>query len=400
MQADGLSLTPSTGGPDTLTCVIAQLENPPDNTSSPNSSPNKKMRLPKLPTETVIEMRSWGMVTNWMIPFWNDYQSSLATFGIQFCDLHDSHCDAQPAPYELAPYFGCARNASQQDLFVKMIDKGTPEDQIYRYLAGCKELYDSCTFKWGAGYRITDFNTLRAILTFIRCTLTGLTFLHDHRIAHRDIHETNILLNWYCRDIQKASCTERLRAHYQSSSALYALFDFDLSLHLPPTTSLKDCLRPASEAFIGRSDYHPTDIYQGEPYYNPFAFDVACLGNLFSYYFAEAIPANPFLAALFSRMTTHIIDDRFTAAEALAFVREIEGELPPDVLDSAVTLRPDCDVLDHPERYWSRLHPDDQIKWQAHRPPPLTWTTRVLRRISTTELGCRVVPFVRRSLGI
>ncbi|KAH9895166.1 hypothetical protein C8Q73DRAFT_644721 [Cubamyces lactineus] len=320
------------------------------------------------------------------------------------------------------PYFGCARNALQQDLFVKMIDKGTPEDQIYRYLAGCKELYDSRTFQcvlppiaiigspykfafaampmWGAEYRITDFDTLRAILIFIRCTLIGLAFLHDHRIAHRDIHESNILLNWYCRDVQKASCTKCLRAHYQSSSALYALFDFDLSLHLPPSTSLKDCLRPASEAFIGRSDYHPTDIYQGEPYYNPFAFDVACLGNLFSFYFAEAIPSSPFLAALFSRMTTHVIDDRFTAAEALAFVHEIEGALPPDVLDSAVNLKPDCDVLDHPERYWSRLHPDDQIKWQSHRPPPLSWTTRIMRWISTTELGCRIVPFVRRSLGI
>ena len=99
-------------------------------------------------------------------------------------------------------------------------------------------------------------------------------------------------------------------------------------------------------------------------------------------------------------MTTHVIGDRFSAAEALAFVREIEGGLSPDALDSNVTLKPDYDNLDHPERYWCRLHPDDQIKWQAHRPPPLTWTTRVLRRISTTEVGCRVVPFVRRLLHI
>ena len=93
------------------------------------------------------------------------------------------------------------------------------------------------------------------------------------------------MINWYCRDGKLDSCSQRLREHYSSSSASYALFDYDLALQLPSTASLKDCRRPALEAFLGKSEYHPRDIHQGEGHYNPFAFDVACLGNLFLYHF-------------------------------------------------------------------------------------------------------------------
>lgn len=31
---------------------------------------------------------------------------------------------------------------------------------------------------------------------------------------------------------------------------------------------------------MGQGIYHPPDVLQGERYYNPFPFDVGCLGNL------------------------------------------------------------------------------------------------------------------------
>ena len=61
----------------------------------------------------------------------------------------------------------------------------------------------------------------------------------------------------------------------------YCLYDFNLSLRLPPETSLQDC-RISSVGVDGWGTYwaHPQDIAQGEYEYNPFAFDVACLGNV------------------------------------------------------------------------------------------------------------------------
>lgn len=83
------------------------------------------------------------------------------------------------------------------------------------------------------------------------------------------------------------NCDTRQQAIRESSRSrpiTYALFDFNLSLQLPLETSLKNCWRPASEAMLGVSVYHPDDVVQWEPFYNPFAYDVGCLGFLFINY--------------------------------------------------------------------------------------------------------------------
>lgn len=93
------------------------------------------------------------------------------------------------------------------------------------------------------------------------------------------------MINWYCNNSPSDLCTQRLREHIQSPAVEYALFDFDLSLQMPLDISLKKCRRPAHEAFKGKRSYIPEDVFHGEPHYNPFAFDVACLGNLYLCYF-------------------------------------------------------------------------------------------------------------------
>ena len=99
-------------------------------------------------------------------------------------------------------------------------------------------------------------------------------------------------------------------------------------------------------------------------------------------------------------MTTHVINDRFTAAEALAFFSDIEAQVPSGVLDSSITLKLDYGPLDDPDLYWLRLSPDDRIKWRSHRTPKLSWSTRVLRWLNTTRIGWKTIPFVRRWLDI
>ncbi|KAI0363340.1 hypothetical protein BV20DRAFT_151178 [Pilatotrama ljubarskyi] len=296
------------------------------------------------------------------------------------------------------------------------------EYQIYKHLSSCEQLYagdaPGCVLPptaiiespyqfafvampmWGARLSIRKFDSIRQVFNFIRSTLTGLALLHRHRIAHRDIHETNILVNWYCGDAPHQSCAQRLSKHNRSPAAAYALFDFDMSLQLPLETNLEHCRRPALEAFTGKETYHPADVYQGETHYNPFAFDVACLGNLYLYHFAEAIPSVPLLVPLFAKMTTHIIDDRYSAQEALTFFSEIEAASSPEILDCVVLLKPDFDPLDDPDLYWSRLDPEHQASWQSHKPPQRSWITRLLRWLTSTETGYWTITSLRRTLHI
>ena len=82
---------------------------------------------------------------------------------------------------------------------------------------------------------------------------------------------------------------ERLRKdlfeHRKGSGVFYALLDFDQSIQLPADVPVKDCSRPSWEANAGMPLYKPDDGLMGEPYYNPFAFDVGMLGNLFRVHF-------------------------------------------------------------------------------------------------------------------
>ena len=61
--------------------------------------------------------------------------------------------------------------------------------------------------------------------------------------------------------------------------------DYDQSIQLHFDVSVKDCRRPSNEAQMGWDLYKLLDVWLGESQYNPFAFDVGTLGNLFRVHF-------------------------------------------------------------------------------------------------------------------
>ncbi|KAI0630162.1 hypothetical protein C8Q77DRAFT_1136721 [Trametes polyzona] len=319
--------------------------------------------------------------------------------------------------------FASGFDAKQRNVIVKTIVKDSPEEQINVYLSQCGELYDRRAFAcvlppiaivrtphrfsflvtplWGYRFCTDYVDTVQGVMDFIRCMLTGLSFLHEHRIAHRDIHDGNILADWYCyHSFEEDIRQQEFRRHLRSKSISYALYDFNLSLQLPPGTSLKTCRRPACEGFLGMAIYHPDDIYLGQPYYNPFAYDVGCLGFMFVHNLTDAISAVPMLAPLFGKMTTHIVDERFTAAEALEFFRRVEAETSPETLKSSITLQPNYHRMHDPQLYWCHTSPEFQSMWNSHRPPPFSWRLRLLRWIGSITYGFEVIAFVRRILDV
>jgi hypothetical protein len=69
----------------------------------------------------------------------------------------------------------------------------------------------------------------------------------------------------------------------QDSRLQYALFDFDISIMFNPDSTPAERRLPSEFSWEG--GYHqPYDTSQGELDYDPFAFDVACMGNFFREY--------------------------------------------------------------------------------------------------------------------
>lgn len=104
-------------------------------------------------------------------------------------------------------------------------------------------------------------------------------------MVQKDITEVNVLVNLYRFDHDSKAQRQDLRQHRRSDNVYYAIMDFDQSIMLPIETCVKNCRRPAIESEYGNDLYKPADIRAGQPTYNPFALDVAMLGNVFRAHF-------------------------------------------------------------------------------------------------------------------
>ncbi|KAF8886812.1 hypothetical protein BD779DRAFT_608479 [Infundibulicybe gibba] len=212
-----------------------------------------------------------------------------------------------------------------------------------------------------------------------------------HRIVHRDIDWKNILINHFSHN---GDYSRREKSSYRASPhARYCLFDFDLSLIVP-----KDVERlPSALATVGSPYNHPQDINQGEFDYDPFAYDVASMGNMLAR-FDYVIPTVPLLAPLLDQMTTHIVTRRFTAPEALKFCSFIRESLTVKELDTRLDPEPQRDGYCRDR--WAHLPPDFVRTWSAYRESPPSYQIRVLRWIGCWDLGWRLLRFIRGFLRI
>ncbi|KAI0369718.1 hypothetical protein BV20DRAFT_348772 [Pilatotrama ljubarskyi] len=313
-----------------------------------------------------------------------------------------------------------AQDTTKRDLIIKLVDNGSVEHETYQLLLQDMSVFnDTAEFPcvlpaldilstpyeysfvvmpmWGSPVHLDDLETVEEVLRFIKCSLR---YLHRHRIAHRDLCENNIVVNGYSPSVKGEEFADRLREYRRHNETFYALIDYDQSLILPPNVSLRDCRRPAAEAWIGANPFKPSDINLGQPHYNPFAYDVAALGLLFRYYFAEAVPALPGLAALFDRMTDHSPSRRLTAEEALVFLDELTMTKPLETLKMHLVMKPSAEAMILTDTYWNKLSPEEQLLWGKYRTPSRSLLARVLDWVTDYPIGWTIVCFVRRALQI
>ncbi|KAI0070379.1 hypothetical protein K474DRAFT_816925 [Panus rudis PR-1116 ss-1] len=378
---------------------------------------------PQLPCTSVRELKDIDFDRG---QFWNGYKTWFAGFGYTLFDFQDGWWYAPLISAKASlPFATCfktersesvgvsmgnnkhaiAQDAQGRDVVLKLTDRDSMEHKVnMRLLQSILETpYDFVATAmplWTAPLMRLDLNSVRDIVVCIRCLLTALDFLHRHRIIHRDIHHCNIAISYYAWDFDNGRGVDRFVDEQKRSGTLaYALFDFDLAIQFPEDTSVKDFRIPSEHAFYGWPNYHPRDVYRGQVDYNPFAFDVACLGHLLAATCMDAIPLIPMLAPLFDRMTTHVVHERFTASEALSFfVENIQGGLPADILDTPVMLGPAPICL--VDVCWTDLSPEFCARWRSYRTPAIPWYDRVLDWVVSFQLGWRFVRYIRRTLHI
>ncbi|KAF8526764.1 hypothetical protein JB92DRAFT_1071880 [Gautieria morchelliformis] len=250
--------------------------------------------------------------------------------------------------------------------------------------------------RWGEDAFHPWFSTIGEAIDYMRYWLKGLSFLHKHHIVHRS---GNILVNHFGAFADNSSNDLRRKLR-RDGRLVYAIMDFDISMIFPPTATREECRLPSHLSWIGGQS-QPHDTRQGELDYDPFAFDVGCLGVLFCECFQHFTRIVPMFAPLMDRMTTRDISRRFTASQALEFLESFASELTLEQLEfPAPPWNPTLPPYDKYDR-WAGL-PDTFIKdWDNFREPKPTFQIRLLRqicdcRICDYEWGYKLVQWVRR----
>ncbi|KAL1942066.1 hypothetical protein VTO73DRAFT_6596 [Trametes versicolor] len=253
--------------------------------------------------------------------------------------------------------------------------------------------------RWGHMGGIKHLRSVGEALQFMRCTSQGLRTLHENRIVHRDISEWNMMVNYYNPYSPKYP-RHLIDGCRSPSDVHYCLLDFDISRIFPRDVPTQACRRPSVESYEGTPIYHPLETSCGEHDYDPFAYDVGSLGNLYKINLSSMVPTVPLLAPLFDKMTTYAVAERFTAAEAADFLEAAIASLPESARDTPVSLRCDWECFVHPDLYWARTTAEFRDRWAHFRAPRLPWISSLLMRLLESERGWPVLCFVRRTLRV
>ncbi|KAH8092593.1 hypothetical protein BXZ70DRAFT_950601 [Cristinia sonorae] len=244
--------------------------------------------------------------------------------------------------------------------------------------------------RWGRNAFVSFCVTDADVYRMMHKLLKALAFLHRHKIIHRDIKGLNTLVNYFCFWSFELNTASEIARHHAGRIEC-GMMDFSLAIIAPQTADVKSYSLPYGFAWAG-SWPQPHDIDQGEFEYNPFAFDVASLGILFSQEFQHLAPQIPLLAPLIDRMTTRNLAKRCTAEEALSFFEEMTRLYPARGLECSKE-RPTVPPYDLSNR-WDCLPPEFVSKWSHYREPPIPKRVLVLRWLYNHGC-CNLLPRLR-----
>ncbi|PPQ82539.1 hypothetical protein CVT25_007148 [Psilocybe cyanescens] len=305
-----------------------------------------------------------------------------------------------------------AQDSLKRHVAIKLVRDDTDEYRILRYLnqQNPEILKDNCVIpvlellpiegfwfavmpRWGTGVHNPEPIFLHDVVVTIRSMLKGMSYLHDHNIAHGDINDTNVLVNHFS-DMYMAN--EKRKILRQERSLCYALFDFDFSVMLPPETNKKEYRLPYDRSW--GSFNLSGDTSAGEYDYDPFVFDVGAMGVTICQLYQHLAEDLPLLAPLLDMMTTWDLERRFTASEALQFFEERLSEISEDDLSFKFFFDTCIDQRYNEYNRWENVPPEFAERWKAYKVSPIPWRLKMLRFIYRHSRNGHILPMIRLSL--
>ncbi|KAI0364014.1 kinase-like protein [Pilatotrama ljubarskyi] len=186
-----------------------------------------------------------------------------------------------------------------------------------------------------------EFLIVSDVIEFASQMLEGLVFLHGHRVAHRDIAPTNVLMDgtplypegYHPVRIHRApdaihDARPRARVEYPVK---YFYIDFGLSVRFHAGAS------PRVTGKVGQFTDIP-EMSSPAPY-DAFKADVYALGRLFNHEFEQKYTNVHFLKPIIEMMMQRQPDLRPSAAELLKIFRQMRATMEETTLRWRLVLR-------------------------------------------------------------
>nr|VWP01471.1 N/A [Ganoderma boninense] len=267
-------------------------------------------------------------------------------------NLNPTYCEdsillnvSRPSPY--LGVIDAIRVRDGERVSIKRTPKGTQELNIAQFLSSIHAADNHCVtvlevlqdpfepqkalmvMPYLEQFNHPEFEAVGEVVDFVFQALEGLIFLHQNRIAHRDIAPPNVMMDgralypkghhpvrWrFCEDaIYDATPLSRL-----DHSVRYFYIDFGISVRSP------DDAPPRVTGVIGRYKEAPEMSYDVP--YDAFKTDVWALGNLFLKEFLVLYHGLDFLQPLVDAMQRADPVARINAREAMAMFTGIHSTL-------------------------------------------------------------------------